>query len=447
MASQLQAFIHQLQWTDIPSPTQQMARRCLLDLLGVAASGTQTGLSQIIRQHAISQFASHSAAARLLFDGRSCSASGAALANGMTIDSIDAHDGYKPVKGHAGCGVLAALLSLQESVNQHKVTEAELFTCLVIGYEIACRAGDSLHNSVSDFHTSGAWVAIAAAALGARILSLDHRQTQHALGIAEYHGPRSQMMRCIDHPTMLKDGSGWGAMAGVSAALLAKDGFTGAPAITVEAETQASFWQSLGTQWLIEAQYFKPFPVCRWAQSAVIAAMQLQQQHGISEHDINTVRIGSFHESVRLATANPQTTEQAQYSLPFPVAAALVHGKLTVNEIDGDGLSDSRVNTLSSAIQLYEVDAYNQAFPQRRISEVVIVMNDGSTFESGPVEATGDPEIPLTSAEIDAKFFQFAEPVLGQEHTTRLHKHIKNMGDAPDLTALNSLIYQPGTPS
>jgi len=100
-------FIHQLQWADIPTSSQHMARRCLLDLLGVAASGTRTQLAHIIRDYALGQFGSTSAAgARLLFHRGSCSATGAALANGMTIDSIDAHDGYKPVKGHAGCGVL-----------------------------------------------------------------------------------------------------------------------------------------------------------------------------------------------------------------------------------------------------------------------------------------------------------------------------------------------------
>ena len=41
-------------------------------------------------------------------------------------------------------------------------------------------------------------------------------------------------MRCIDHPSMVKDGSGWGAMAGISAAYLAKSNFTGSPAILVE---------------------------------------------------------------------------------------------------------------------------------------------------------------------------------------------------------------------
>ncbi len=58
--------------------------------------------------------------------------------------------------------------------------------------------------------------------------------TRQALGVAEYFGPRGQILRACDSPTMVKDGSGWGAHVGVTAALLARDGFTGAPALTVE---------------------------------------------------------------------------------------------------------------------------------------------------------------------------------------------------------------------
>ncbi|MEM7257269.1 MAG: MmgE/PrpD family protein [Pseudomonadota bacterium] len=439
-----QQFIHDLQWSDLPPSTQQMARRCLLDLMGVAASGTRTRLSQIIRDYAVQEHAASSPAARILFDGRACSATGAALANGMTIDSVDAHDGYKPVKGHAGCGVLPALLAVVDTAHGDSISEHELLTALVIGYEIACRAGGALHGSVSDYHTSGAWVALAAAAVSARLLRLNEQQTRHAMGIAEYHGPRSQMMRCIDHPTMLKDGSGWGSMAGVSAALLAKKGFTGAPAITIEANEVESYWRDLGSQWLIEQQYFKPYPVCRWAQSAVVAAMQLQTRHRFSASDIAGVRIGSFHESVRLATANPATTEEAQYSLPFPVAAALVTQQLTVNEIDHDGLNNTAIQSLSRTIELYEVDAYNAEFPARRISEVHITLHNGETLSSGPTEATGDPEIPLSDQDIAVKFIQFAAPVLGQPRAVALRDHVLQMGNATDLTLLNRYIYPSG---
>jgi len=178
-----------------------------------------------------------------LFDGRTCSASGAALANGMTIDSVDAHDGYRPSKGHAGCGVLPGILALYDQYQSPDSPLSDILISTVLGYEIACRAGVALHASVPDYHTSGAWAAVAIAGVGSRIMGLSAQHTREAVGIAEYHGPRSQMMRCIDHPTMLKDGSGWGAMAGVSAVLLAKNGFTGAPAITIEAV--AGSWRYL----------------------------------------------------------------------------------------------------------------------------------------------------------------------------------------------------------
>jgi 2-methylcitrate dehydratase PrpD len=86
------------------------------------------------------------------------------------------------------------------------VTGKEFLLCLTLGYELACRTALAQHASVPDYHTSGAWVAVAVAGMAARLMRLDPAQTAHAMGIAEYHGPRSQMMRCIDHPTMLKDG-------------------------------------------------------------------------------------------------------------------------------------------------------------------------------------------------------------------------------------------------
>ena len=52
-------------------------------------------------------------------------------------------------------------------------------------------------------------------------LGLSAAQWQEALGIAEYHGPRAPMMRCIDYPTMVKDSTAWGAPSGVAAAYLA----------------------------------------------------------------------------------------------------------------------------------------------------------------------------------------------------------------------------------
>jgi len=325
-------FLHNTEFQDVPEAVIAFARRCLLDLVGVMAAGSQTNLARIVSDHAASQFGSDRPLASIMFDGRRLSPAGAALANGMMIDSIDAHDGFKPVKGHIGCHVLPAIMAFNQATGSGD--GKRFLTDLVVGYEVGARAGAALHASVTDYHTSGAWGAVTAAAVGSRILQLDAGVTRHAIGIGEYHGPRSQMMRCIDHPTMLKDGSGWGAVAGVSAAYLAASGFTGAPAITIEGNDVAEHWADLGSRWTILEQYFKPYPVCRWAQPATAAALAIVEQHAITYTDIAEIEVFSFHEACRLATRAPIDTEQAQYSLPFPVAAALVFGKIGPAEID-----------------------------------------------------------------------------------------------------------------
>ncbi len=425
--SKILNFLHGLSFDDLPSDVKHQAWRCLLDLCGVAAAGSGTELSRIIRDHAANHFGAGSGpAVRMLFDGRPVSPAGAALAGGMTIDSVDAHDGYPAAKGHAGAAVLPALLALAEDPDDRAcMGAAEFMTSLVIGYELAIRAGVTLHATVPDYHTSGAWVAVACAGLGARRLKLDHERSRHALGIAEYHGPRSQMMRCIDHPTMLKDGAGWGAMAGISAAYLAADGFTGAPAITLEAEEAAGHWLDLGTRWLMLDQYFKPYPVCRWAQPATEAALDLRKAHDLKASDIDHVEVVSFHEASRLATREPADTEAAQYSLPFPLAAALVHGELEPAQIDGAALKDPETLRLSKGMVLREDDDYNARFPAERLAHVTLHLKDGTALTSAPSAGRGNAENPLGDDKIHAKFERYTACCLSPPSAIELAGAIK----------------------
>ncbi len=422
----LTSFIHRMRYQDLPEQVITQARRCVLDLLGVAAGGTQTQLSHIIRRHAVRHFSGRDQEARILFDGRRASMAGAALAGGMTIDSLDAHDGHVLTKGHAGVAVLPTVLAFADALQN--MDGQEFLTQIAIGYEIATRAGIALHATVSDYHTSGAWNTIACAALGARNLQLDARQTLEAVGIAEYHGPRSQMMRCIDYPTMVKDGSGWGAMTGISAALLAQDGFTGAPALTVQAHAVAPTWADLGQRWLILDQYFKPYPVCRWAQPAVEAAMSLARVHRFKPDDIASIKVWTFHQACRLATRVPETTEQAQYSLPFSVAAALRHGRLGADEIANAGLTDPLTQKLSSNMQLFEHGAYNDMFPAERWAHVRVSLQDGRRLDSAPSIARGNPENPLSAEEIAMKFFGLSNAVLGIGRARQIADLVSQLG-------------------
>ncbi len=434
-------FVHQLSWSDLPVAVQSQARRCLLDTLGAAIGGRGTRLSRIIHDYCASAYNGHGS--WLWLDGRKVSPPGAALANGMTIDALDIHDGYTLTKGHAGAAVVPATLATIASSQGEYATGKALLASLVVGYEVALRAGLALHATACDYHTSGAWNALGCAAVTARHLKLSDEQTRHALGIAEYHGPRSQMMRCIDHPTMLKDGSGWGAMSGVSAALLAKGGFSGAPALMLESPEAGEFWADLGERWLITEQYFKPFAVCRWAQPAITGALKLQHAHQLNPEAIRSIRISTFHEAVRLKESRPASTEVAQYSLPFPVAAALVYGQLGPLELSGQALHNSLVLGTAERVELLEDPAFSARFPAERLARVQIVTEDGSVFDSGLVEATWGADDPPSDDSLREKFRWLAGAFLSQERASKLEETIWGLAELPDIDPLYQLLAMP----
>ncbi|MGY0399111.1 MAG: MmgE/PrpD family protein, partial [Ostreibacterium sp.] len=300
---------------------------------------------------------------------------------------------------------------------------------------IGTRAGIALHSTAKDYHTSGAWNAIAGAALAARVQRLSHEQTFQALGIAEYYGPRSQMMRCIDFPTMVKDGSTWGGLTGASAAVLAADGFTGAPAISLFDSEVATIWNDIGQRWYIYEQYFKAYPVCRWTQPAVECIRQLQKEINIDPNEVLKVKITTFHEAKRLATKVPKTTDEAQYSTPFAVACAIRDGTITPEAIAQD-IHDPLLVKLSQCVEMLESETYNEKFPAERWAEVTIELTSGQRLTSKPMIARGNPENPLTDAEISDKFFSLSNSTLSPDHSQKIYESVMQLDDLPSVAPL-----------
>ncbi len=443
MSTSLRAFVHDLDATDLPAQVLEQSRRCLLDLVGVAAAGSATQMSRIMRDYATANHGGNRRTARLLFDGRTASPAGAALANAATIDAMDGHDGHRLTKGHAGAAVLPAALSVLDGA---AVSTRDLLTAMVVGYEVANRAGMALHATAADYHSSGAWNALGAAAVAARIMCLDADATGHALGIAEYHAPRAPMMRCIGHPTMVKDSSAWGAHVGVSAAFLAAAGFTGAPAaLLADGSDGAARWDDLADRWTILEQYFKPYPVCRWAHPAVHATIGLVQRHDVSAADIERIEVTSFGVAVELAIRLPTDTEQAQYSLCFPVAAAAVHRRLDPGLIAAPTQADMQVRRLASTMQLTESIDMTAAFPATRSAEVSLVLTDSRRLSSGPTTAPGDPEEGMSGHSLEDKFLHSVTERIGRARAGHLLDMLGHVEQVP-LQNLLAEICRPPRP-
>lgn len=427
------AFVHELRFEDIPTPVVDHLLLCLRDLVGVAAAGSFTPMSRMARDHAVEEWAAGSREARLLFDGRTVSPTGAAFANAATLDSFDAHDGHALAKGHAGAAVLPAALALGTG------TSHDLLTALVIGYEVATRAGIALHASSSEYHSSGSWNAIGCAAVGARLLGLDPGRTHHSLGIAEYHGPRSPMMRCIDHPTMVKDGTAWGAPSGVSAALLAARGFTGAPAQLLV--TDDDLWADLGQRWRLPEQYLKPYPVCRWAHPAIRAVLDVMHASDVRAELIDHIEVRTFEAARRLGVRRPTDTEQAQYSLAFAVAAAAVHGEVSVGVLTAPTAADADVLRLSDSMTVTSTPDFDRAFPAQRLAEVTLALRDGRRLHSGATTAAGSPEDPMSGEQLEAKYRDLTIPVLGTVRSAEIRTAIEGLRNDQPVDALYDALF------
>ena len=446
-------FLSDESYADLPAAVIAQGKRCLLDLVAVAAGGSVTSQAVIAREHVAAEEANPEGA-RILFDGRRVSVPGAAWANAAMIESLDAHDGHPLTKGHAGVALLPGILAVSER-RPGGLGDAELLVSLVKGYELAIRCGLALHRTAPEYHSSGAWNGVAVALVSSQLLGGTREEMLHAAGIAEYFGPRGPMMRCIARPTMVKDSSAWGSRVGVEASLLARRGFTGRPAELIvgpvgsrdSAEQHAyveELFADLGRRWRILDQYFKPYPVCRWAQPAVEAALTLSTQYGIDAEQIDRVEIASFRQAVALDTREPRDTEEAQYSLPYAVAAALRFGSLGARQVDGESLKDPEVLRLSRCTELREVPHYTERFPAERQADVTCVMRDGRRLERREVACPGDPSRPMSDDELVAKFRALAEPVMTEATASVVERTISGLAaDCDNSSQLRELLLNP----
>ncbi len=411
------------------------AKKCLLDTVGVSIMGSQTKLSKIVNDFSKEFYSGHDS--QSLFHQTKMSQLGALYTSAMSIDAFDMHDGHVLTKGHVGVSVVPASLLIH---NNESMTGKEVLANIIIAYEISVRAGIALHDSTSDYHTSGAWNSLGVCAIACRVLKLSKEQTKHALGICEFYSPRSQMMKIIDTPSMLKDGSGFGSFVGLKAALLAKSGFTGAPSLVLYSEDTKKHWQNLGKKFEILKQYFKPYPVCRWAQPAIEAANYLNKNFTFNIDDIKNVTIESFHESTRLNNNIPNNTEEAQYALKYPAVLSLAQTDLTKKIVTEDFDLDKDILELFNKTNISENSSYNEQFPKKRFSNICIEMKNGDIFKSGDKEAIWGEDNTPSYDEIKSKFYDLNKEIYKKDILEEIQTNIFTLENLDDITQFRKLI-------
>jgi 2-methylcitrate dehydratase PrpD len=229
--------------------------------------------------------------------------------------------------------------------------------------------------------------------------------------------------------------AGRAAEAGVLAAQLAARGMRSSLEV-LEGESGLGVamsdgpdWSHIGAtlsrDWHITRLTFKNHVGCGHTFAAIDGALALQQQHGFTNADIQAVHLGVYQPTLDIAPhAAPQTADQARFSLHYMVASALVHGSVRLSAFDPDRLDDPATRALMQRISK-ELDAEVDAgFPGRRAARVTITLLDGRVLTHLQPDRKGDPELPLSDADLEGKLIELAGPVIGETEARALLKRI-----------------------
>lgn len=411
-------FIRNASRTAFPSSVSEHLRVRVLDTLAATTAGYQLSTSGIIHDYATDRFADASEATLLNGTGNRASLEATTLTNATAANALDIDDGHREVKGHPAAIVVPAALAAAEV---RDATISAFLDAVLVGYEIGTRVGLAIHATDDVYTGTGSWGAVGAAAAVGRLFGFDAETLRAALGIAEYHAPRTPIMRGVEQPGMTKDGIGWGAYAGVASALLAERGFTGSG--TVFDENTIEVTDSLGKQFHVTNGYLKPYPCCRWAQPGVAATLALNDRHRIDPDTVRRVRIETFEAATHLRTSEPDSAEAAEYSYPYPVATAVARGRFTPEDLQAAAREDSTIVSLANQVELTVNEALEEQFPAKCLARVTIE-TDTETYRSNVTEPPGACSRPLSTAKRLMKARQLLTPALDESDIEHLRTQL-----------------------
>ena len=366
----------------------------------------------------------------------------AALINGTAAHTAEVDDIFRDGIYHPGAPTIAAALAMAQA---HGASGAQFLRAVMVGYEISTRIGATMGKAhYAYFHNTGTIGCFGAAAAAAEILQLDASRFAHALAtVATFSAALQQAFRMDSMSKPLHGGRA--AEAGVSAALMARDGVTGSLDVlegdagygrALRQGNVAADWSTiahtLGDDFHITRMTFKNHACCGHTFAAIDGAQTLQAQLGVRPDDIARIEIGSYRASKEVSgVENPQTAAEGRFSLKYVVATALTHGNVRLAAFTPERLHDAATRALMAKIETCIDPELDASFPRQRAARVTLTITDGRRVTHLQPTRKGDPDMPLTDAELEEKFTELAVPVLGEARSARLLGQLWGAETAP----------------
>ena len=429
-----------LRYEDLGETTVTRARQVILDTLGTSLGGYQTDLGRMTADYAALRMPGEEAT--IVVDGRSSNVEGAAWANGVLCHLLEMDDTSR-LSGHVASQLVPAVLALGEHL---QLSGRQLITALAVGYDVF----DAIQPAVRDWqrergldHKSHVG-SMATAVTAAVAMGLDEGQIGNALALAMdmASGTEQYVYDGADCDTTL---AGIGARNGIFAARLAEFGFQGPPGAldgpygyfhAFGPGYDPAALEGLGRRQGLADTGFKPHAGCRHVHSCVDATQALRNNNGgLQPEAISAIEIGSYPSAISedfRINPEPESAEQAQFSMPTTVAVVLQRGSFYNDDIaTWDEAGTRRLRRLVKIGLDEKLVAANS-----NGCEVRVTTTDGRRF-SGRVEyALGEPENMMSAAQFEGKLRYLNAGLLPEARVSALIDACNRLEDLEDVGEL-----------
>lgn len=431
IVGQVASYIAADQGKRSAEPARQAALKCIFDLLGAAVAGINDIGPVAIRKTAPAIFGAGSVA--IWFTGVTSSVIGAAWANSSAAAALDLDDGNRFARGHPGAAVIPTAFAVAQETG---ASLEDIITAIVIGYEVGVAVGTAR----TTYGSSGTWTPYGVVATAAALRRTPRHIVEHALAIAGESAPNQAFAGGpaprIPAPegAAVKEGIPWSVVTGLTALYLAEAGHTGPRNILDSARHyQFPAKLSLGSAQQICNTYFKPYACCRHVHAPLAALLRLIDQYKIDVNAIDQIEVEIHAAGLRISNRSaPQNLIDVQYSIPYCLALAALHGPNTLVPVTTEALRLDGVNELANKVKLSLSPELDAIYPNDILARVIVICGD-KRFVSEPTPPQGEPL--MSWEELEEKFMTATRFVATEPQQKQLlgAMNAARVGDMNDL--------------
>jgi len=446
----LAQFIAALSYDDFDEVTLTKAKTHLLDTIGTCLAGSRQPEAEI----AAATLFDVTPAGTIPVPGRTQRTDflTAALLTGTAAHGLELDDGFRAAGAHPGVVVVPSAFA----AGYHDDIDGKLLlTALVAGYEVMGRVGAVMHPRQRErgFHNTGLCGAFAAAAVLGVFRSLTAETLEHAFGIAASMASGINSYRQGGDVKSIHPGLA--ARNGLTAALLAKKGYLGAPNVL---ECKDGFFRSfagndardndkydytnvdilkaggsINSPYVIADCYIKPYACGRHHHPALDGVIDIVTSENLKTEDVAKVNIKTYRAAAVLADVGWQDMATAHISLTFTIATALHYRQVLLEHFTATALKNPAVIAGCNKVSVEIDENLDRQFPVLRPAHIEIVTTDGRRFSRLVEEPLGSARNPLPEDTLMTKYLSLAGPVVGEKRATEIANQVMCLEELTDI--------------